>query len=62
LQFEGAPGATYEMAVFGAEEILSVEGGKLLRGQQDAPRLRVTLPDRSSPRTTVVLHLTPRKK
>jgi archaeosine-15-forming tRNA-guanine transglycosylase len=50
------------MAVFGAEEILSVEGGKLLRGQQDAPRLRVTLPDRSSPRTTVVLHLTPRKK
>jgi glycogen debranching enzyme len=62
LQFEGAGGGVYELAVFGAQEILSVEGGELLRDQKDAARLRVALPDRVSPRTTVTLHLTARKR
>jgi hypothetical protein len=62
LQFEGPGGGAYELAVFGAQEILSVEGGELLRGQKDAPRLRVVLPDGASPRTTVILHLSARKR
>jgi len=62
LQFEDSGGGTYELTVCGAQEILSVEGGELLRGQKDGARLRVVLPDRVSPRTTVTLHLTARKR
>jgi len=62
LQFEGVGGGAYELALFGEQEVLSVEGGELLREPKDAARLRVVLPDRASPRTTVILHLTARKR
>jgi glycogen debranching enzyme len=62
MQFEGAAGGVYELAVSGAQEIRSVEGGELLHAQDGAARLRVRLPDQTSARTTLILHLTGRKR
>jgi len=62
LQFEGANAAAYDLGVFGAQEIRSIEGGELLRDQNDAAHLHFTLPDHASPRISVILHLNERKR
>jgi hypothetical protein len=61
MQFEGASSGDYELAVSGAQEIRSIEGGELLRGQDGSARLRVHLPEQASTPTNLTLHLTGRK-
>jgi glycogen debranching enzyme len=62
LQFEGERSAVYDLGIVGAEKILSVEGGQFQRRENGVARLHVTLPDRASPQTTIILHLNGRKR
>jgi len=67
IQFEGKRAAGYDLAIFGAQEIQSVEGGELLReddgpGQDGVAHIHVTLPDQASPQKNVILHLNARKR
>ena len=61
MQFEAAAGGVHELALSGAQEIRSVDGGELLRGQDGSARLRIQLPDQAPVRATLIVHLTVKK-
>jgi glycogen debranching enzyme len=61
LQFEGAPGASYEVYVVGARDVAHVEGGELRMEANGGGSLRITIPEGTAPRAAVVLELKRRK-
>jgi glycogen debranching enzyme len=61
LQFEGEPGASYEVHLAGVSNMVHVEGGKLHTEANDVGTLRIAIPDGAAPHTTVVLELKKRK-
>ena len=62
LQLESAQGGVFELDLRGAQQIRRVEGGELLRGTDDAARVRVTQPTQAGARSTLILHLTGKKR
>jgi glycogen debranching enzyme len=62
IQFEGERSAAYDLGIFGAQEIQSIEGGELMRGEDGVAHVHVLLPDHASARTTLILHLNGRKR
>jgi glycogen debranching enzyme len=61
LQFEGPSSASFDFPLYGAQEILSVDGAQLLPSAKDGTHLHVQLPASLPVRATVTLHLTAKK-
>lgn len=57
LQFEGAPGASYEVRIVGARDVAHVEGCELHTEANGAVSLRIAIPQGAAARATVVLEL-----
>jgi hypothetical protein len=62
IQFHGERSAAYDLGISGAQEIQSIEGGELLRGEDGVAHMHVILPDHASAQTTVIFHLKGRKR